>query len=385
MPILGKTQGILLFQEQILRVATEIAGLSWQQAGYLRRGMSKMQHQEMEQMQKQFIQGCQRSPPNGPGLSRKQADQLWEQVAAFSGYGFNQGHATAYANISYRSAYLKKHWPAAFFYGRLQSWGGFHHPAVYMVEAMRLGISVRLPHVNHSVRKFNLTWEGERPVLWMGLGQVRDLRNTIINDLIQAREHMPFHSLRDLLTRVPLREKEIRHLIQCGSLDGLGNNRSTMLEHTERIIRSGNARQLVFEFTERAYAANTLRQQLEWEQFTCGYPFNALTSIFDAARYSADIPEPTVRLDQLFRHPGKTLSTFAARIPGWSGGGSIYLWDGNTWVLAKIQKPLANPDVWLPIQVTGRLLHDKWGMTWFQVEAIQPLDQLLVLELPAKV
>ncbi len=135
---------------------------------------------EMTQMQEQFITGCQRPAPQGPGLSPRQAQQLWEQVSAFSGYGFNQGHATAYANISYRSAYLKAHWPEAFFYGRLQSWGGFHHPAIYMAEAMRLGIDVRLPHVNHSTRKFSLTWEGEQPVLWMGLGQVRDVRDSIL-------------------------------------------------------------------------------------------------------------------------------------------------------------------------------------------------------------
>jgi len=315
-PILGKTQVILLFQEQILRVATEIAGLSWQQAGFIRRGMSKMQSKEMTQMQKQFETGCQRSPPAGPGLSPRQAQQLWKQVAAFSGYGFNQGHATAYANISYQSAYLKAHWPAAFFYGRLQSWGGFHHPAVYMAEAMRLGISVRLPHINHSEQKFSLTWEGVQPVLRMGLGQVRDLRNSILQDLIKARKDMPFHDLRDLLARVSLREKEIKHLIQCGALDGLGENRITMLHHAERIIRSGNARQLAFDFTERVYTPNTLRQQLEWERYTCGYPFNALIAIFDALHKSGDGTPPTVRLEQLLQQPGKPHSTFAARLPG---------------------------------------------------------------------
>ena len=78
----------------------------------------------------------------------------------FSGYGFNQGHAMAYANVCYRSAYLKAHWPAAFLCARLQNWGGFHHPAMYMAEAMRLGIEVRAPHVNHSERAFSLDWLG---------------------------------------------------------------------------------------------------------------------------------------------------------------------------------------------------------------------------------
>ena len=123
-----------------------------------------------------FVEGCQRPPPEGPGLNQRQAATLWDQVLAFAGYGFNQGHATSYAVVSYRSAYLKTHWPAAFLCARLAEWGGFHHPAIYMAEATRLGLDVRPPHVNHSHARFALGWEGERGILWMGLGRVRDLR-----------------------------------------------------------------------------------------------------------------------------------------------------------------------------------------------------------------
>ena len=157
-PILGATKGVLLFQEQILRVATEIAGLSWAQADHLRRGMSKFQAEEMAAMQSAFEAGCRRPAPEGPGFSREQAQTLWEQVLAFAGYGFNRGHATAYADVSYRSAYLKNHWPAAFFSARLTDWGGFHHPAIYMAEAIRLGIEIRPLHVNYSNRAFTLTY-----------------------------------------------------------------------------------------------------------------------------------------------------------------------------------------------------------------------------------
>ncbi len=127
-PILGDTQGVLLFQEQILRLATEIAGLSWEEAEHLRRGMSKFRADEMEHIRARFVAGCQRA--GGPGLSDQQARTLWEQVEPFAGYGFNQGHATAYAAVSYRSAYVKAHWPAEFLCARLADWGGFHHPSV---------------------------------------------------------------------------------------------------------------------------------------------------------------------------------------------------------------------------------------------------------------
>ncbi|MCB0158994.1 MAG: DNA polymerase III subunit alpha, partial [Caldilineaceae bacterium] len=130
-PVLHTTKGVLIFQEQVLRIATAIAGLTWEEADHLRRGMSKFQPEEMTAMRARFVAGCCRPVPDGPGFTPAQAETLWQQVEAFAGYGFNQGHATAYADVSYRSAYLKAHWPAAFLCARLQDWGGFHHQAIY--------------------------------------------------------------------------------------------------------------------------------------------------------------------------------------------------------------------------------------------------------------
>ena len=173
-PILAQTMGVLIFQEQVLRVACEVVGLSWGDADRLRRGMSKFRGQEMDAIRSQFIAGCQRPEA---GLDAGQAATLWEQVEAFAGYGFNQGHATAYADVSYRSAYLKAHYPAEFLCARLADRGGFHHQAIYIAEAVRQGIGVRPPHINHSQGCFTLEWEKREdgsdahPVLWMGLDQ----------------------------------------------------------------------------------------------------------------------------------------------------------------------------------------------------------------------
>ena len=232
-PILCGTRGVLLFQEQILRLAREVAGLSWEEADHLRRGMSRFRSDEMDAMRDRFVTGCQRPAPAGPGLERGQAQTLWEQVKAFAGYGFNQGHATAYAEVSYRSAYLKAHWPAAFLGARMADWGGFYHQAVYIAEARRLGIEVRPPHINHGAAQFDLEMEGEgtehKPILWMGLGQVRDLRSSTIAALLAARAQRPFVDLADLLQRAALQNKEAVHLIRCGALDGLGNSRAGLL------------------------------------------------------------------------------------------------------------------------------------------------------------
>ena len=164
-PILGPTKGVLIFQEQILRLAREIAGLTWAQADQLRRGMSHFGADQMTAIREQFVQGCRRPPPEGPGFSLTQANTLWEQVMPFAGYGFNQGHATAYADVSFRSAYLKAHYPAEFLCARLADHGGFHHPAIYMAEAVRLGFAVRPPHVNFSGESFSLTNDERRTTM----------------------------------------------------------------------------------------------------------------------------------------------------------------------------------------------------------------------------
>lgn len=366
-PILARTKGVLIFQEQILRVATEIAGLSWEQADHIRRGMSKFRPQEMAAMQEVFVAGCRRAPPEGPGLSLGQAQLLWEQVRAFAGYGFNQGHATAYADVSYRSAYLKTHYPAAFFCARLAGHGGFHHPAIYMAEARRLGAVVRGPHVNHSERRFSLSWEpdsgqGTIPTLWMGLGQVRDLREHSVRRIVRERQRRPFSDLRDLLARVPLRRKEVLHLIQCGALEGLGRARGAQLAEMEAVDWAGDARQLAFDFVTDSGESVSLRQCLQWEVEILGLPMSA----HPLALLDAEIGD-CAPLSLLPEKRGQRVCTAAVRLPGWSGGKGYYVGDEKTFVLAREEGRQA-PRPWQPLRLWGRWQEDEWGMGWFVVE-----------------
>jgi DNA polymerase-3 subunit alpha len=368
-PILGPTKGVLIFQEQILRVAREIAGLSWEQAGYLRRGMSKMNPEEMAQMEAQFVAGCQRSAPDGPAMTLEQARSLWEQVAAFSGYGFNQGHATAYAAVSFSMAYLKARWPATFFCARLANWGGFHHPAMYMAEALRLGIEIRPPHVNASGRRFTLTWEDGQAVLWMGLGQVRDLRRSAVRAIVEERQRRPFTGLRNVLQRVELQTKEVTHLIQCGALDGLGESRAALLAEAAEIGRAGSALQMSL-FGEEALGRSPVRpesvaQRLAWERRLLGYPVSGLREPLKLV--TERLPE-YVSLGDLPGMEGRVVTTVGVRLPGWTGGEGFYLWDGATWAIVKGLEKL--PPSWEPLLVRGRWTVDEWGMGWLQaVEA----------------
>lgn len=374
-PILGRTKGVLLFQEQILRIAVEIAGLSWSQADQMRRGISRFRANELEALAAAFADGCCRAAPEGPGFSREQAARLWEQIVPFAGYGFNQGHATAYADVSYRSAYVRAHWPAEFLCARLADAGGFHNPAIYMAEAIRLGIAVRPPHVNFSEHDFNLTYEhapdSEQPVLWMGLGQVRDLRSASVAAICAGRAVAPFSSVADLLARVSLQMKEIDHLIRCGALDGLGNSRSAMLEEA-RLSAGSRARQLRFDFLDAPVIAETPAERLAWELELLGQPL----SVHPLALIR--IPPAATPLRHLPNMPGRPVAVYAVRVPGWPGGAGIFIGDGETLAIARFNKQLAAERVrrpyWQPMWLSGRWRRDEWGGGWLQIEAIDMLN-----------
>jgi DNA-directed DNA polymerase III PolC len=365
-PILHSTQGVLLFQEQILRVAREIAGLSWAQADQLRRGMSHFGREQMAELQTEFVAGCCRPSPEGPGLSETQAQTLWGQVLSFAGYGFNQGHATAYADVSFRSAYLKAHWPAAFLGARLAERGGFHHPAIYLAEAARLGLVVRPPHINHSGRRFTLGWEGERVALWMGLGRIRDLRRASIRAIIKARRERPFSDLRDLVQRVDLQPKEVAHLIQCGALEELGASRAGLLAEAEGIKQAGSALQMTFAFARLDVAHESVAQRLAWERHLLGQP----VSVHPLALVADRLPKHLL-LRQLALHRGRQITTAGVRLPGWTGGQGFFLGDGDTFVTAKGEWARLALPAWQPLLVRGRWLGDQWGSAWLQIDGIE--------------
>lgn len=359
-PILRISQGVLLFQEQILRIATEVAGLKWAEADRLRKGMSKFQAREMEAIRTRFVHGCQEVS----GLTAGQAEILWGQVEPFAGYGFNQGHATAYADISYRSAYLKAHYPAAFLCARLADRGGFHHPAIYIVEAQRLGISVRPPHVNFSGRQFTLAGD-----LWMGLGQVRDLRQSSIEAIVAAR---PYHSLRDLLQKVDLQHKEITHLIQCGALDGVAESRAALLAAAAEIGRAGSVQQMAFDFGGgTAVTPESLAQRLEWETQLLGWPVSANPIALVKEQTVDDVP-----LSLVHRLRNQKTSIAGVRLPGWTGGRGFYVGDGQDFLVVKPVRG-ANQKVerWRPLRLSGMWREDEWGNGWFEAEQIAPVGR----------
>jgi DNA-directed DNA polymerase III PolC len=216
-PLLGDTFGVFLYQEQVLRVAHELAGLSLAEADLLRRAMSHFDPgQQMVTLKQKFMAGALARN----GVPAETAERVWELMAAFAGYGFPKAHAASYAQVAWRAAWCKAHFPAEFLAAVLANWGGYYGQQVYLTEARRWGLRLKPPHINHAGREFGVVRVGEETWLTMGLNQVRDLTQRTAQRLLRER---PFASLADFLARVDPRPVEAENLVRVGALAGLGS------------------------------------------------------------------------------------------------------------------------------------------------------------------
>jgi len=214
--ILADTYGVILYQEQVLRIAHQLAGLSLADADLLRRAMSHFDPgEQMRTLKIKFIAGAGEQSQIPPDI----AEHVWELMAAFAGYGFPKAHAASYAQIAWRAAWSKTHHPAVFMASVLANWGGYYRQPVYLNEARRMDLKLRGPHINFSQRHFSVSNIDRNQILFMGLDQVKELTQNTQKRIISGR---PFNSLGDLLIRVDPSPKEADHLIRVGALDGLG-------------------------------------------------------------------------------------------------------------------------------------------------------------------
>lgn len=216
-PLLADTYGVILYQEQVLRIAHELAGLSLADADLLRRAMSHFDPgKQMQTLQEKFIAGAWERNQVPPEIGAR----TWELMAAFAGYGFPKAHAASYAQIGWRAAWCKTHHPAIFLGAVLANWGGYYSQRVYLTEARRMGLCIAPPHINHAGSQFAVRYLDGEPVLFMGLDQVRDLTR---RTQAAISRQQPFHSLQDFLVRVDPRPVEAENLIRVGALEGFGS------------------------------------------------------------------------------------------------------------------------------------------------------------------
>lgn len=233
--LLSQTHGIMLYQEDVLKVAHHLAGFSLDRADELRKVMTKNRSSaRMKTLCRAFLEGVVER-----GGSPDAAGELWEQVANFAGYSYCKAHACTYGQISYAATYLKAHWPAEFLAAVIANAAGYYEPRVYLEEARRLGVTVAGPDVNES----RAECLAQRPapggpvVLRLGLRHVRSLSQRHLAAILEGRDHGPYRSLPDLSLRVGLARDEIENLVLAGALDGFGPNRPQLLWQLIRVLK----------------------------------------------------------------------------------------------------------------------------------------------------
>jgi DNA polymerase III alpha subunit len=222
--VLGETYGIMIYQEDVIKVAHLVAGLSLEEADWLRRAMSgKMRsHKAMDKIKKKFFFSC----INHKKFSEDVTKELWRQIESFAGYAFCKAHSASFALLSFQVAYLKVHHPAEFMAGVLSNQGGYYSPAVYVQECKRLELEVQLPSVNKS----RYEYEGKNKTVCIGLMAIKNLSQNAIDKLINEREENgKYISLADFIVRTKIGFEDCEYLIKCGAMDCFGKPRQTLL------------------------------------------------------------------------------------------------------------------------------------------------------------
>ena len=239
-PILSETYGIMVYQEQIMRIAQDLAGYSLGQADLLRRAMGKKKVSEMQKHRGIFVNGA-----GEKGVDPKVADELFDQMVLFAEYCFNKSHSTAYGAVTYQTAYLKAHYPVAYMAALLTvNAGAADKVQRYIANCNAMGIEVMPPDVNASRTDF--TPNGDR--ILFGLSAVRNLGDGAIRQLIAARESDgPFRSLADICDRIPssvLNRRGLESLIHCGALDAMdpAANRAQLMADLDLLLDWASSR-----------------------------------------------------------------------------------------------------------------------------------------------
>lgn len=235
-PILSESQGVILYQEQVMRIAHDMASFTLNEADSLRKAMGKKKPEIIERFKAQFIEGA-----SARNVDKRVAQQIFEQIEHFAKYGFNKSHSTAYAVISYQTAYLKANHPAAFMAGVLSCEISMVEKLVdYLGESKRMGITVHPPNINHSGRNFTV----RNNDIHYGLVAVKGVGEKAVDALVVEREKGgEYSSLFDLCRRADLRavnKSVLEQLIRCGALDDLGPSRSRMVAALKDAMEDGN-------------------------------------------------------------------------------------------------------------------------------------------------
>ena len=247
--ILKNTSGCIVYQEQVMQICRDIAGFSFGRADIIRRAMSNKKSGEMEKERNAFIHGEKDADGNvicagavANGVSEAVATEIFDTMSAFASYAFNKSHATAYAYLSFRTAYLKCHYPCEYLASLLTSvLGNTAKTAVYIEEAKNsYHIDVLSPDINESFEKYSVVRHNGKNAIRFGLLGVKNLGISFLSDVIGERnKNGAYTSFTDFISRMSgydINKRQIESLIKSGACDSLGIKRSVLLGDYENIV-----------------------------------------------------------------------------------------------------------------------------------------------------
>ena len=232
-PILEVTYGCIVYQEQVIEIFRRLAGFSLGQADMIRRAMSKKKHKVIDAERVAFVHGDESRGIDGAvkrGITEEIANSIYDEILDFASYAFNKAHAVSYAIVSYRTAYMKKHYPRQYMAALLSSvLDNSTKIAEYIAECREMGIKLLPPDVNESFADFSVSGNDIR----FGLVAIKSIGRGFINELISRREEDgPFRSLEDFCRRMAGRElnrRAVENLIRAGAFDSMGFKRKALL------------------------------------------------------------------------------------------------------------------------------------------------------------
>jgi len=235
-PILEETFGMILYQEQVMEIASALAGYSMGEADLLRRGMGKKKLKLVAAEREKFVKGAVER-----GIAEATAQEIFDQMEYFAGYGFNKSHSTAYAFLAYQTAYLKYHYPEEFMAALFSSVMGNQDKISDYIKASReIGLEILPPDINQSCHDFTAEAEGK---VRYGLKAIKNVGSAAISALIKAREEKEFSSLLDFLKRVDISAINVQSLeafIKAGAFDQIAVSRASLLLNYEDLYNKYN-------------------------------------------------------------------------------------------------------------------------------------------------
>lgn len=231
---LSRSYGILVYQDDLLFTAMELAGYNWKTVDKFRKAVGKKIPAEMAKQHKIFVQGCQEHSQ----MTEKDAEEIWDLFEPFQGYGFNKAHAACYGRLAYQTAYMKANFPIYYMCAILTAESGdLEKMAEIMSECSNMNIKLLPPSINESFEDFTVVGENS---IRFGLAAIKNVGSNVVHEIIQERnKNGPYSSTENLLERVVSRDinkKSLESMVRAGALDELGE-RATLLANMESLLQ----------------------------------------------------------------------------------------------------------------------------------------------------